>query len=114
MAQRFQPEEMVQQMADAFSEAAVECARHDFKVELDWTDRSIEAVEDILESLHLSLAAKKSTSHDVATYSKMFGSYVGEVFRRNHGATWGVVTLNGTSVPGLKQHSTGDLFWPWG
>ncbi len=46
--------------------------------------------------------------------AKVLGSYVGEVFRRNHGATWGMVDLEGQSFPGLKASGQAGLFWPWG
>jgi hypothetical protein len=39
---------------------------------------------------------------------------VGEVFRRNHGATWGQVTLDdGQTNPGMRAPD-GSYVWPWG
>jgi hypothetical protein len=46
------------------------------------------------------------------TFAKAFGSYVGEVFRKNHGGDWGLVTLDGQTFPGMQSKS-GVLFWPW-
>ncbi|MDR3416175.1 MAG: hypothetical protein P4L83_08315 [Nevskia sp.] len=43
----------------------------------------------------------------------MMGSYIGEVFRKNHQAEWGWVTLQGNKYPGMHRQSVG-LFWPWG
>jgi hypothetical protein len=48
-------------------------------------------------------------------FAKMFGSYIGEVYRKNHGATWGLVEMAGQRFPGLKSESAAStLFWPWG
>lgn len=46
-------------------------------------------------------------------FAKVFGSYVGEVYRRNHGGEWGIVTLGGERYPGMQTASRTD-FWPWG
>ena len=57
-----------------------------------------------------------ATYYAFASYQKlvgkMFGSYIGEVYRRNHKATWGMITLNNESFPGLES-SHKELFWPW-
>ncbi|HDX8616329.1 hypothetical protein [Aeromonas dhakensis] len=47
------------------------------------------------------------------SFAKGYGSYIGEVYRRNHGGEWGIVNLNGQKFPGLKTKS-GVNFWPWG
>ena len=47
------------------------------------------------------------------SYAKAYGSYVGEVYRRNHGAEWGIVNLGGQKFPGLRT-KFGTNFWPWG
>ncbi len=54
------------------------------------------------------------TEEQVSTFAKMLGSYVGEVFRRNHGAEWGMVTLGDDSIPGLRASGSEQLFWPMG
>jgi hypothetical protein len=43
----------------------------------------------------------------------MLGSYIGEVFRRNHGAEWGWVALQGSRFVGMERKAS-NLFWPWG
>ena len=42
-----------------------------------------------------------------------FGAYVGEVCRKNHGATWGAVMRGGRREPGLRPAS-GVNRWPAG
>jgi hypothetical protein len=46
-------------------------------------------------------------------FAKVFGSYIGEVYRRNHGGEWGMVDLDGQKFPGIKN-KFGTSFWPWG
>lgn len=58
-------------------------------------------------------ASPKPTSERVMMAAKMFGSYVGEVYRRNHDASRGMVHLDGQTFPGLRTGS-GLNFWPWG
>ena len=103
----------VQQVAEAYSLDAVDAARENFGVTLDWSDASIERVEGVLAQLY---AQRDSAPSDdvVWTFAKMFGSYIGEVYRKNHGATWGTVTLQGQTFPGIQASTTCQLFWPWG
>lgn len=101
-------------MAEAYALDAVNFASKTSVGKLDWSDSSVAHVETILGSLHAQAATAKPTPEQVFQFAKAFGSYVGEVFRRNHGATWGMVTLQGQSFPGLKADGTAGLFWPWG
>lgn len=45
-------------------------------------------------------------------FAKFFGSYIGEVYRRNHGGEWGIVNLNEKKFFGFRTKS-GTMFWPW-
>ena len=74
-----------------------------FGIALDWTDGSIANVEKALALVHSSFvtATPKPTENQAMAYAKAFGSYVGEVYRRNHGTQWGVVSLGGQQFPGL-------------
>jgi hypothetical protein len=58
-------------------------------------------------------AVPRPSDDMVMTFAKMFGSYIGEVLRLNHGGEWGMVTLDGAKFPGFR-HTSGDLIWPWG
>jgi hypothetical protein len=42
----------------------------------------------------------------------MFGSYIGEVIKKSHGAEGGIVSLGDDKYPGLRFES-GDTFWQW-
>ncbi len=112
-SEQFATDADVQRMNEAYALDAVDAARINFGVELDWTDASIETVEQILGELHAQRASAPS-DEVIWTFAKAFGSYMGEVYRRNHGGTWGIVTLNGDSFPGMQDARTCQLFWPWG
>jgi hypothetical protein len=108
----FHPEPDISKIAEAYALDAVDIAADNFGVSLDWSEGSIESVEQMLSELHEELAGAAPSEEAVWTFAKAFGSYVGEVMRRHHGGEWGMVELDGQSFPGL---SSGDgLCWPWG
>jgi hypothetical protein len=109
----FTPDPKIQKVAEAYALDALDVARSNFGVQLDWSDGSIERVEAMLDRLHGQLANARPSDEQITEVSNIFGSYVGEVFRRNHGATWGMVTLSGQRFPGLSTNA-GAQFWPWG
>ncbi len=109
----FSEDPRIQQIAEAYALDAVDFARENMKVDLDWTDESVQRLESILDIFHRELATERPSDETVATFSKMWGSYLGEVYRKNHGGTWGMVTHEGRSFPGFRS-SSGSLFWPWG
>ncbi len=109
----FTADERYRQIAEAFALDAVELAHEKMQITLDWTDQSIQQLESILDVFSKGLPEAKPPDEDVRGFSKMWGSYLGEVFRKNHGATWGLITHNGQSFPGMQSKS-GTLFWPWG
>lgn len=112
--QSFAADPHIQKMAEAYAQDAVDYSERQFGIKLDWSDGSIANLESALSRLHASYTSTKPapTDEQVMQYAKAYGSYVGEVYRRNHGATWGVVTLGGQRMPGLKA-SSGASFWPW-
>ena len=110
----FSEDAQVQVVADIYAKDAVTFAKKQYGIALDWTDGSMQLVDNILEDLHKSYAVStpRPSEEKVMAIAKGFGSYIGEVFRKNHGAQWGVVTLGDQSMPGLKA-KTGVVFWPW-
>lgn len=105
----------IQRIAEAYALDAVDLAKSQFGMQLDWSDASIENVERALVNMHASYVAKTPTPsrEQVMLFAKGFGSYVGEVYRRNYGAEWGMTSINGQKFPGLRTKS-GNNFWPWG
>jgi hypothetical protein len=110
----FEEDPALQKIAEAWALDAVAFLHDHFDVSLDWSDGSVEHIEAMLAALHEQFEAEKPTGEKVFQFAKMFGSYIGEVFRRNHGATWGLITLHGQTFPGLKASGAAGLFWPWG
>lgn len=110
----FTADAKIQQVAEAYAEDAIELARDHFKRRLDWSDESARDVEAILADLHKQIPTANPTDEKVLQFAKAFGSYIGELFRKNHGAVWGVVTLGSDTFPGLRADRTGAEFWPWG
>ena len=113
MSEHFKNDPSIQKIAELYSLDAIDFARSHFKLELDWTDESVAYIESMLTVFHDQMADEKPSEEQIRLFAKMFGSYVGEVFRRNHGATWGMVNLEGNEVPGLKADGAAGLFWPW-
>jgi hypothetical protein len=102
----------VARIAEAYALDAVDFAANTFNIKLDWSDASIERVEAILTKLSESLPTAKPPEDAVWNFAKAFGSYMGEVFRKNHGGEWGMVTLEGKTFPGMRMR-TDSFFWPW-
>lgn len=113
--QSFTPDANVQKMAQAYAQDAVDFAKRQFAISLDWSDSSISNVESALAEMHtLFLSTNpRPTEEQVMSFAKGFGSYLGEVYRRNHGGEWGIVNFSGQQFPGLQTKS-GTNFWPWG
>lgn len=108
----FEPDPKLQEAAAQDAENAVKFALENFKVHLDWSDDSISKIEEILDSFHQQVIKDKPTEMQIFNFVRPFGSYLGEVYRRNHGATWGMCSMGEESFPGLC--TTYDRqFWPW-
>jgi hypothetical protein len=109
----FQNDPDIARIAEAYALDAIDLAQQNFKVKLDWTEHSIKGVEAMPSHLHEQMAAANPPEKTVWTFAKAFGSYTGEVYRKHHGGTWGMVNLDGEEFPGI-QGSDGATFWPWG
>ncbi len=109
----FEADDKIRQIAEAYSLDAVDHAKG-VGIELDWTDKSIQKVEEILGMLHKQMSNANPSEDKVLTFAKIYGSYTGEVFRKNHGATWGMVTTDGNELPGMQVEEADLRFWPWG
>lgn len=113
MAGNFTKDPRIQEITEAYSMDAIDFARNHFEIELDWSDASVAHIETMLGVFHVQLANAKPSDEQIFGFAKMFGSYVGEVYRRNHGATWGLVELGGATFPGLEASGSAGLLWPW-
>lgn len=95
--------------ADGF----VKMAKAVFGVTLDFSDASVEQVEQIAAEISAAFAAKTPKEGSIARLSYAIGGYVGETYRRNHTGVWGVMTQDGQQFSGMRTES-GGLFWPTG
>lgn len=107
-------------MMVAYAQDAVDHAQSSSGVSLDYSLDSIRSVEEILEKLHAGLSrgfwakllGKGPTQQDVDQVSKMYGGYMGEVFRRAGGGEW---MLDTEIVPGqntLCLQNGDQRIWP--
>ena len=105
----------VQKAAEASAADAVAMAKRQFNIVLNGSDNSIDDVERALAAVHsaYAVASPKPSDDELLPMAKAFGAYVGEVYRKNHGATWGIVSMNGQDYPGFRTTS-GVNVWPVG
>jgi hypothetical protein len=108
----FKADDEIRQIAEAYSLDAVDHAKG-VGIKLDWTEPSVEKVEKILGILHEQMSNAKPTEDQVFTFAKIYGSYIGEVFRKSHVATWGTVVIDGHESPGMQAEEADLRFWPW-
>jgi hypothetical protein len=104
----------VAKVAEAYALDAIDIAGAKFGVALDFSEASVERVEEILNEFCTSMSQERPPDEIVWRVAKAFGSYLGEVFRRVHGGTWGMVTMSGERFPGFRATSRDVTFWPWG
>src|SRR5665213_533607 len=105
----------------AYALDAVDHAKSNFAVELDFSPGSVEKVEEILTKLCASrptgflakLFRKGPSDDDVDQMAKMYGGYIGEVLLRRAGA--GSWYFDDQIMPGLIVYGlecNGGKFWP--
>src|SRR2546423_8205547 len=71
----------------AFADEAVKMAREGFEMELDFSESSLQKVEQILS--HLANEMPESAGDTaIDEMSKVWGGYLGEVVRRRWGGEW--------------------------
>lgn len=110
----FTPDQNIQRVSEAYSLDACDFFRNHFNINLDWTDASIQHVETVMDQFHREAADARPSDDEVMEFAKMFGSYVGEVYRKNHGGTWGWVEMDGQRFPGMRDEKPDTTFWPVG
>jgi len=86
----FQPDPELQQIAIRGADICVQFIRHKFGKIADYSEAFLPEIENILQLLHLSMPAAKPSESDIEQFCTMFGSYLGETYRRHRGGEWGV------------------------
>ena len=90
-------------MMEGYAQAAVDCARREFKQKLDFTAESIDELDEIL------VLVGESPELDVDFEARLWGSYLGEVLRERYAGSWemtqypgGVVAVPAVDVRGSR------------
>ena len=110
--QKFEADNVLAKRAAKRAEELTKMVEAQFQIKLDYSDDSIEQVDIVMDKIHASFLEEQPPEEALIPISQGFGSYIGEVYRRNHEATWGWITEGDKVFPGLKQ-ATGGYFWPW-
>jgi len=100
--------------ADAVRQAAA------FGVSLDYSEASLEALEQVLSRLHFEVpsptpsntSTEDPTQQRIDTASRIWGGYLGETIRRLWGGEWGVETYPGTTAPVVTVDVGGAKIFP--
>lgn len=110
----FVPDTAVQRAATAYAAQAVAAARDQFGIKLDGTDASMAQLDTVLARAHTSYTSKspRPSEEQVMAVARIYGSYLGEVYRLKHGGGWGMATRDGQTLPGMRT-TAGTTFWPW-
>ena len=83
----------VTEVMEAYADDAVEAARADFQIDLDYSVPSLHLLDDILEILHRVVESQSGAeaakmNEMLETFTIMWGAYLGEVIRRKWGGEW--------------------------
>lgn len=100
------------QAASRYAQDMVQFAQIELHVTLDWSDESVAMIEEVASELHADLRRERGHLRDVDPLMQMLGSYLGEVYRRNHGGEWGFVATNGKRLMAIKAKEGSELLWP--
>jgi hypothetical protein len=107
-------------MMAAYAQDAVDFAKAQFQIDLDFSEASVEKVEAILGQLHGTLPkgfmgklfGKKPSLEQIRQMGMVLGGYVGEVMRREWGGRW---KMESDAFPGQKVATLqigGTDLWP--
>ena len=109
------------EMMQEYAERATELAR-DFRVELDYSEHSLEGLEQILAQLsdehraflgtHPEAKAATQIDEQMITMTKLWGGYLGEVVRRRWGGEWAMETYPGANFATLTLNVRGAKLFP--
>ena len=108
----FESDTQVQTVALTYGINMVNAGKTFYGIELDWHDESIRQLEWMAERMYVEFKTTNPPAKRVEAAYMLLGSYLGEVYRRNHGARWGWVKLGGERFVGMQGKT--QLFWPWG
>ena len=85
-------------MMEGYAQAAAEFAKSEFRLKLDFSSESIDALDDIL------VRVGESPELDMDFEVRLWGSYLGEVLRRRYAGSWEMTQYPGgvAAVPAVE------------
>ncbi|MBO9490858.1 hypothetical protein J7384_10865 [Endozoicomonas sp. G2_1] len=110
----FKSDPEVPEIAKAYYQDCIDMVKGQFNLDLDGSDESIKLIESVLDNLSEHVRNNGMDKNRVYNFSKMFGFYIGEVYRKNHGnVIWGNVKIDGKEYYALgKSKDNSPFFWP--
>jgi hypothetical protein len=111
------PENDLSEQMRALAENAVTLARNQHQTSLDFSEDSLQLVEDILSKLSRDipktlfgrLLKRGPTQNQIEAICQLMGAYIGEVIRRKWDGTWRMDSTFGTPLPALSVLG-GDIY----
>jgi hypothetical protein len=105
-------EAALQEKMRACAEWAVEYARSVFEIELDYSEASLQQLEQMLSVLYKDRSRgwlarwlrPGPTEEEVRQVALLLGAYIGEVIRRRHGGQWAIRKRLGQQLMPLITH----------
>jgi hypothetical protein len=76
----FEPDNKIQQVAEAYAEDAIELAGKQYGLKLDWTDESVKHIEAILASLYGDIPNAKPTDEQIFQFAKAWAAMLARCF----------------------------------
>jgi hypothetical protein len=85
-------------MMEGYARGAVDRARSEFRQKLDYSEESIQGLDEIL------VQVSEDPNIDLDFESRLWGSYLGEVLRRRYAGGWEMTLYPGgtTAVPAVE------------
>jgi hypothetical protein len=113
-------ETTIADVMQAYAQDAVDFAKDQFQVSLDFSENSLEQVEQILATLHNTLPKgilgklfkHGSSQEQIGEMAKGWGGYVGEVIRRRWGGEWTTETVAHSGTVITLRVLGSDIFLP--
>jgi hypothetical protein len=84
-------------MMEGYAQGAVEAAKKDYRLALDFSAESVDVLDEIL------VMVGESPDHDVDYEVRLWGAYLGEIIRQRYAGGWEMTQYPGgtTAVPAV-------------
>ena len=99
-------------VAANYAQHAIDAARDGADLVLDFSEASIDEVDRLLTRTRDKAGTSEQDKRMLGLFAQMFGFYVGEVFRRHHGGTWGWAREVMPRLPQAVEDEKGNVHTP--